>query len=160
MGRKGLSLFVVLTLVLTVFAIVPLNVSAATINVPDDYPTIQQAIDNANPGDTIIVKPGTYTEQLTINKNIDLVGQSGAKIVAPDSSTRNTYKIQESTHTFDPIIFAYGGIYSAGNNTVWGSGVIHVNISGFEIDGQNDGIGDVYAGIFLRNVDGRIYNNY
>jgi len=122
--------------------------------------TIQDAIDNASDGDTIIVAAGTYTEQLIINKSIDLVGQSGAKIVAPNNASRNTYKIQESSHTFDPIVFAYGGTYSAGNDTVWGSGVIHVNISGFEIDGNNDGIGDVYAGIFLRNVDGRIYNNY
>jgi len=113
------------------------NVNAATINVPGDYPTIQQAIDNASDGDTIIVAAGTYTEQLIINKSIDLIGQSGAKIVAPNNASRNTYKIQESGHTFDPIVFAYGGTYSAGNNTVWGSGVIHVNISGFEIDGNN-----------------------
>ncbi|MCD6481772.1 MAG: right-handed parallel beta-helix repeat-containing protein, partial [Thermoplasmata archaeon] len=136
------------------------NARGATINVPADYPTIQDAINASNDGDTIIVAAGTYTEQLMINKSVNLVGQSGAKIVAPNNASRNTYKIQESGHTFDPIIFAYGGTYSAGNNTVWGSGVIHVNISGFEIDGNNDGVGDVYAGIFLRNVEGRIYNNY
>jgi len=46
--------------------------SQATWYVPDDYPTIQGAIANARVvnGDTIIVKPGTYVE------NIDLLGKA------------------------------------------------------------------------------------
>ncbi|KAA0006687.1 MAG: hypothetical protein FE045_02325 [Thermoplasmata archaeon] len=154
--------FAGILLVLGIMAIlgITIKVNAATIHVPGDYSTIQAAIDAANDGDTIVVAAGTYEEQLTINKNLTLLGESGAKIVAPNNASRNTYKIQESSHIFDPIIFAYGGTYSAGNTTVWGNGVIHVNISGFEIDGNNDGVGDVYAGIFLRNVEGRIYDNY
>jgi hypothetical protein len=34
--------------------------SAATISVPDDYATIQCAVDNATAGDTIVMKSGTY----------------------------------------------------------------------------------------------------
>ncbi|MCD6222777.1 MAG: hypothetical protein J7K12_03740, partial [Thermoplasmata archaeon] len=135
--------FAGILLVLGIMAIlgITIKVNAATIHVPGDYSTIQAAIDAANDGDTIVVAAGTYEEQLTINKNLTLLGESGAKIVAPNNASRNTYKIQESSHTFDPIIFAYGGTYSAGNTTVWGNGVIHVNISGFEIDGNNDGVG-------------------
>jgi len=40
----------------------------ADIIVPDDYPSIQHGIDNANPGDTIIVRTGIYKEHLIINK--------------------------------------------------------------------------------------------
>ncbi|MCD6513229.1 MAG: hypothetical protein J7K61_06480, partial [Thermoplasmata archaeon] len=43
------------------------NASANTINVPADYPTIQQAVDAASDGDTIYVEAGIYTESITIN---------------------------------------------------------------------------------------------
>ncbi len=43
--------------------------SAATINVPADYATIQAAINAAGVGDEIIVATGTYNESVTINKN-------------------------------------------------------------------------------------------
>jgi len=46
-----------------------------TIVVPDDYPTIQEAINNANEGDTVFVKEGTYYENFVLNKTISLVGQ-------------------------------------------------------------------------------------
>lgn len=36
----------------------PFPLSSNTIYVPDDYPTIQQAVNNASAGDTIIVRDG------------------------------------------------------------------------------------------------------
>ncbi|HEX08229.1 MAG TPA: hypothetical protein ENG38_00275, partial [Thermoplasmatales archaeon] len=87
MGRKGLSLFVVLTLVLTVFAVIPSSVSAATIYVPGNYPTIQDAINVASDGDIICVASGTYVEQLDINKRITIrgAGVGSTIIVSPDT---------------------------------------------------------------------------
>lgn len=49
--------------------------SSVTITVPDDYPTIQEAVDNANDGDTIFVRNGVYNENIVIDKSIDLVGE-------------------------------------------------------------------------------------
>ncbi|MEK6882328.1 MAG: hypothetical protein AABY22_22100, partial [Nanoarchaeota archaeon] len=49
------------------------RVYADTINVPQDYSTIQSAIDNSQHGDEIIVQPGTYIENINLNgKNIIL----------------------------------------------------------------------------------------
>jgi len=45
---------------------------AQIIHVPADYPTIQEGIDAANYGDTVLVDPGTYPENLYLNKNITL----------------------------------------------------------------------------------------
>jgi hypothetical protein len=43
---------------------------AAIINVPGDYPTIQVGIDSSSVGDTVLVQPGTYFENININGHI------------------------------------------------------------------------------------------
>jgi nitrous oxidase accessory protein len=52
---------------------------AETITVPDDYPTIQDAINTANDGDIIFVRSGIYegpiNETLVISKPLSLIGE-------------------------------------------------------------------------------------
>lgn len=67
------------------------SVKAATIIVPDDYSTIQAAINAANSGDTVFVRTGTYSERLVVNKTISLTGGS-----------RDTTILNETT--IDPLI--------------------------------------------------------
>jgi parallel beta-helix repeat protein len=50
------------------------------IYVPDDYPTIQGAVDAAVPGDTIMVRGGTYQEHVTLHKSLILQTDAGATI--------------------------------------------------------------------------------
>ena len=46
----------------------------AIINIPEDYTQIQQGIDAAIPGDTILIWPGTYIEELVIDQKDLTVG--------------------------------------------------------------------------------------
>jgi len=51
-------------------------VYSITINIPDEYPTIQQGIDAAVDGDTILVDQGIYYENLQITKSITLASHA------------------------------------------------------------------------------------
>ena len=44
------------------------NASSKTITVPDDYKTIQAAVANASPGDTVFVRIGSYTGGIVVDK--------------------------------------------------------------------------------------------
>ena len=52
------------------------NLSAATINIPDDYSTIQAGIDASNDGDTVLVAQGTYVENLILEVEIVLASHA------------------------------------------------------------------------------------
>lgn len=54
--------------------------------VPEQYPTIQQAIDAAQIGDTIEVAAGTYHEGLVLKSGITLKGTSGSVLTPNDTS--------------------------------------------------------------------------
>ena len=54
---------------------ISVKASRDTIYVPIDFPTIQEAINNAEEGDTIFVYKGTYYEHITVNKSVSLVGE-------------------------------------------------------------------------------------
>jgi parallel beta-helix repeat protein len=57
------------------------GVSTLSVSVPDDYPTIQSAIDNAVSGDTVFVSAGLYYERVTVNKTLTLVGDNWETIL-------------------------------------------------------------------------------
>jgi hypothetical protein len=60
---------------------------AADIHVPGDQPTIQQAIEAANPGDRVLVAPGTYAEHLDyLGKDIVVESTAGAAVTTIDGT--------------------------------------------------------------------------
>src|SRR5574341_313339 len=52
--------------------------SALTIYVPDNHLTIQEAVNAANDGDMIIVRDGTYTENINVNKRLTVRSENGS----------------------------------------------------------------------------------
>ena len=79
-----------------------------TIVVPDDYPTIQDAIGNASAGDTVFVKQGIYntytdyTHQLTVNKPLTLIGEN-PNITILDGTKKS--KIFTGESPYHPYVF-------------------------------------------------------
>lgn len=84
-----LTLLVLAVLASQVSSRVPVyEESLLTISVPADYPSIQAAIDNASPGDTVFVSAGLYYERVTVNKTMTLVGEGKESVV--DGSNMGT----------------------------------------------------------------------
>jgi len=68
---------------------VKITYSKPVITVDDDgvadYHTIQDAVDNASAGDTILVYDGTYNEDVVLDKQLNLIGADWPEVVASDT---------------------------------------------------------------------------
>lgn len=54
--------------------------------VPAEFPTIQAAINAAQQGDRVLIKPGTYSENLTLKSDIQLIGTETARTIVRSSA--------------------------------------------------------------------------
>ena len=68
---KRLSFILIILLVLCV------GVNAEIINIPDDFESIQGGIDASEDGDTVLVQPGEYIENIEGPKVGGEVGETG-----------------------------------------------------------------------------------
>lgn len=60
---------------------IPVEANPKVIVVPDDYLSIQEAIDTASDGDVIIVRKGIYNESIRIDKRIRVRGEGNETII-------------------------------------------------------------------------------
>lgn len=91
---RSLAIVVVSWLALTSSAV------AAQLVVPRDFPTIQSAVDAATPGSTVVIRPGTYTEEIVIEKNLSLQGQRafGRGVTIRSPATLTPFAINHSSN--------------------------------------------------------------
>jgi len=73
--------------------------------VPDDYPTIQAAIDAADKGDTVLVRPGTYVENIDFGgKAITVKSKLGPYYTVIDGNQSGSVVTFESSEGNDSIL--------------------------------------------------------
>lgn len=81
------------------------SVNAAAIIVPDNYITIQAAIDAASNGDTIIVRPGTYVENINFNgKAITLKSEQGPDVTIIDGNLNGSVVCFVNNEGLDSVL--------------------------------------------------------
>jgi len=67
---------------------------AAELEVPREYPTIQAAINAAAAGDTVLIEPGTYTENITMASEVVVRGRETARTLLGPSTGGVTVLMQ------------------------------------------------------------------
>ena len=155
--NKSLVLTFVLIFLTASCLTLPLPVKAAskTIIVPNEYPTIQAAIDNASDGDEVFVKSGTYNENLTIKKSISLVGQNiGSTVVVGEGTTalliqHDNVNVTGFTFRRPSTMWWYFGIHLLD--------VQHCNVFGNKIESTYNGIwivGSKYNNVYKNTLQG------
>jgi parallel beta-helix repeat protein len=112
---------------------------AGTIIVPDDYPTIQQAINAASLGDVIFVKAGTYYEHIVVNKSVSIVGESPAATIVDGRWAGNVFEV-----VADHVLIANFTVQNAGR---FNSGILLKGCKNTKI--LNNNIANNRDGIFL-----------
>ncbi len=123
-----------------------------TIVVPDDYATIQAAIDSALDGSVIHVKSGIYHENLKINKSISLIGESYDSVIV-DGNRSEGYRVPCRIHCSNVSVSGFT-FYDGLDGIQLMSGVNDCNISGNQLINNQYGItADIgSSNIFSRNI--------
>jgi parallel beta-helix repeat protein len=109
-----------------------------------NYTTIQAAIDAANPGDTIQVSAGTYKEDLTISKSVNLVGENSSSVIIETNGSSDIISVSADSVNISQISVLGNASVSTG---------IHVTANRFRIsDSRIEGIANGF-GIMLGASD-------
>lgn len=152
--------------------------ASTVVLVPENYTSIQEAIDAASPGDTVYVNNGTYYENIYVNKTITLVGKNPEGTIIDGS---------KSNSSFNPVVSLYGedaknvilsnftirgssnatGIYIlACPNTTINNNIISDNHGGIIVDASdnntlvNNTVADnAYEGLLLFQSSGNTMKN-
>ena len=64
----------ILVTIACLFCVFTLSVTATILHVPSQYPTIQAGVNAASPGDTVLVAPGIYYENIQMREGVSLFG--------------------------------------------------------------------------------------
>jgi len=182
MRRRIFILALTVFLVLSIFNIIPFNVSASdNITVGPggpptyDFDNINDAIASANSSDTILVYGGPYEENIIIGESISLISNNGASSTTIKSANANIVTIEINANNVNISGFKIenlGGSYSCIKlnsvsncliednvikNSNQGNGVYLISSSSNTIQGNT--IESNYIGIYFSNSDSNTIKN-
>lgn len=147
----------------------------------EDYKSIQKAVNDANPGDTILVYPGTYKENIVVDRELRIISKSGNPedtIVLASTQNEHVFKIASDNVTIrglkikdasgNPGNYKYGIYLDGIKNCIIDNNYISNNREGiFLIDTSNNTLinnklpKNNDAGIILMSSDNNtIMNNH
>lgn len=139
--------------------------SSSTIWVPDNYTTIQGAINSASVGDIIIVRNGTYYENVLVNKTVQFIGEDFPIVngsFSPSIWGYPTLEVVASNVTISGFIIQHGifalreyddGVWLFSDSNNISANIIRSNLSGIKI-GWDDQDNYILGNIIQCNGDG------
>lgn len=154
---QKVGIFILITCITVLTGLWSLESYAAVNYVPDDYPTIQAAVDSASSGDTIVVRDGTYTENVVVNMDhLTIKSENGAEntIIQAANSNDPVFEI-----TGDYVNISGFGAYAS--YAIYLMDVNYCEIKGNRIDFNGGGFGiNVSGGLDNILTDNIVMDNY
>ena len=148
---KGPPIAVAVTAVLVLF--LPCFVSAATLNVPGTYATIQAAVDASSPGDIIDVAAGTYAANIAINGKTNLTIQGAGVTTVVEPVSGRGFALTNCSN----ITFANLKIHTTGTDAhgIWVAGTPNggAAMSGLTVQGSTIIVDGYSAAIYGEQVN-------
>jgi len=118
-----------------------------------DFTKIQDAVDAATAGDTIIVYPGTYTENVNVNKSLTIKSKNGADSTIVQATNPDDHVIEITTDDVDISGFTVRG---ATENNMVGIRLSNVNYCNI----SNNRVTNNWGGVYLeQSSHNNVINN-
>jgi parallel beta-helix repeat protein len=101
-------LFAAVALILSAALTVPASATDLTAGTGAQFKTIQQAVDAAKPGDTVLVAAGTYVENVVVNKPLTITAASGRPTVQAADASKDVFLVTSSGVHIDGLTLTGG----------------------------------------------------
>jgi parallel beta-helix repeat protein len=121
-----------------------ISVNNITIVVPDDYSTIQSAVDAASPGDTVYVRAGTYHENVRVNEPVSLVGENPQDTVIDGGDVQSVVSVSADNVSITGFTMSDDQPAPGGG---WNYADIALSGAGCTVSGNV--LTDSFAGVYL-----------
>lgn len=156
----GLRLFRLAGCLILLLVAAPFLSAQNVINVPANQPTIQAGINAANSGDTVLVAPGKYVENINFGgKAITVTSSGGPSVTTIDGGAKGSVVTFNTGETQNSKLNGFT-ITNGFQNGLWGAGIYisaaSPTITGNVITGNHGAVG---IGIYVGGGSPLIQNN-